>query len=96
MNASARRMNQLSLTRDEFTSMLEAARVMSVDEDGGSTTLTRKVVHGVFVFSQNTVLDEHQRSHRDSLRDDNKTMYVNGCCNFLFAWGGGGGDLFLY
>ena len=98
MNASARRMNQLSLTRDEFTSMLEAARVMSVDEDGGSTTLTRKVVHGVFVFSQNTVLDEHQRSHRDSLRDDNKTMYVNGCCNFLFAWGGvgGEGDLFLY
>ena len=60
----------LSLTRDEFTAMLEAARLMTADNHG----LTRKTVHRLFVTSQNTVLDEHQRSRRASLRDDNKTM----------------------
>lgn len=68
--ATRTKLSQLSLTSGEFTALLEAARLISTDDSG----LTRKTVHGIFIFSQNTVLDEHQRSRRDSLRDDNKTM----------------------
>jgi hypothetical protein len=72
--SGAKRTDQLSLTRDEFSAMLEAANVMTLEENANVNTLTRKAVHGIFIFSQNTVLDEHQRSRKDSLRDDNKTM----------------------
>jgi hypothetical protein len=70
VNCKVMQIGVLSLTRDEFTAMLEAARLMTADNHG----LTRKTVHRLFVTSQNTVLDEHQRSRRASLRDDNKTM----------------------
>ena len=59
---------QLSLTRGEFITLLEAARVM---DDAG---MSRKAVHGIFVFSQCTVLDEFQRSKKDLDRDDSKTL----------------------
>ena len=36
--------------------------------------MSRKAVHGIFVFSQCTVLDEFQRSKKDLDRDDSKTL----------------------
>ncbi len=58
----------LTLTRDEWADMLEAAGMAY--ENG----LTRKAAHGIFVFSQASVLDEYKRSRKDSMRDDHKTM----------------------
>ena len=59
---------KLSLTRDEWVEMLNSAGVLQ--ENG----LTRRTAHGIFVFSQNSVIDEFRRSRKDSLRDDHKTM----------------------
>ena len=70
VNCKVMQISVLSLLREEFTAMLEAARLMTAGEHG----LTRMAVHRIFVTSQNTVLDEHKRSRRASLRDDNKTM----------------------
>ena len=78
---------KLSLTNEEWVDMLNSAGVLQ--ESG----LTRKTAFGIFVFSQNSVIDEFRRSRKDTLRDNHKTMSfeetLEGMARAADAWGSG-------
>eukprot|EP00946_MAST-07B_sp_MAST-7B-sp1_P000942 g942.t1 len=59
---------KLSLTKEEWVDMLNSAGVLQ------ETGLTRKTAFGIFIFSQNSVIDEFRRSRKDTIRDNHKTM----------------------